>query len=230
MTGVRSSADDGSFSVIVPTDTAMHELGICVAGFLRSGDVVLLSGPLGAGKTTFAQGVGTGLHVDGPVVSPTFTIARELKGRFSTGDPARLVHVDAYRIGGVDAVDALADADPAQAQARLSALHDRLLDELESLGLDEELDSPSEGTVVLMEWGEQMAGVLADSRLELAIARPVPRSSSDALTADGERIVKFTAIGRRWTAAIAALKAVCKAIPSVKNARADAVAERSAAD
>lgn len=203
------------FSLSVPTDEAMRALGACIARFFASGDVVLLSGPLGAGKTTFAQGVGAGLHLDGPVVSPTFTIARELHGHFVSGAPVRLVHVDAYRIGGVDAVDALA-ASPEEARVRLAALHNRLLDELESLGLDEELDNPSEGTVVLMEWGEQMAGVLADSRLELSIKRPISGLSDDAcLTADGARIVTVTPVGSRWGSAVAAVKTACAAIPSV---------------
>lgn len=62
--------------------------------------MLLLSGPLGAGKTTFAQGFGVGLGIGEPIVSPTFTIARELEGRFADGSPAHLVHVDAYRLGG----------------------------------------------------------------------------------------------------------------------------------
>jgi tRNA threonylcarbamoyladenosine biosynthesis protein TsaE len=59
---------------------------------LRAGDVVVLSGELGTGKTALAQGVGRGLEVDGPVVSPTFTLVREYQGR------VRLCHVDVYRL------------------------------------------------------------------------------------------------------------------------------------
>ena len=59
---------------------------------LRVGDVVVLSGELGTGKTALAQGVGRGLGVDGPVVSPTFTLIREYEGRI------RLCHVDIYRL------------------------------------------------------------------------------------------------------------------------------------
>lgn len=59
---------------------------------LVPGDVVVLSGELGAGKTALAQGVGRGLEVDGPVVSPTFTLVREYKGRHP------LCHVDLYRL------------------------------------------------------------------------------------------------------------------------------------
>ena len=78
----------------------MQELGRRVAGMVHGGDVLLLSGPLGAGKTTFAQGFGAGLDITEPIVSPTFTIARELDGHFADGTPAHLVHVDAYRLGG----------------------------------------------------------------------------------------------------------------------------------
>ena len=64
------------------------------------GEIVGIVGQNGAGKTTFAQGFGRGLGIDGPIVSPTFTIARELDGRFADGSPAHLIHVDAYRLGG----------------------------------------------------------------------------------------------------------------------------------
>ncbi len=174
-------SDGASFSVGAPTTEAMHALGAAVASVLHGGDVVVLSGPLGAGKTTFAQGVGTGLAVDGPVVSPTFTIARELRGRFGDGAPATLVHVDAYRLPGSD--------DRPQVAAT------RLMDELESLGLDEELEDPGPGTVVLIEWGSAMAAELADNRLEIGIERPAAPSRGDVLTSDGARIVTFRGVG-----------------------------------
>ena len=87
-------------TIAAPTSEAMQELGRRVAGMVHGGDVLLLSGPLGAGKTTFAQGFGAGLDITEPIVSPTFTIARELDGHFADGTPAHLVHVDAYRLGG----------------------------------------------------------------------------------------------------------------------------------
>ncbi|WP_436492340.1 tRNA (adenosine(37)-N6)-threonylcarbamoyltransferase complex ATPase subunit type 1 TsaE [Actinokineospora sp. HUAS TT18] len=64
---------------------------------LRAGDLVLLAGPLGAGKTVVAKGIAAGLGVQGRVSSPTFIIAREHKAG-DRGIP--LVHVDAYRLGG----------------------------------------------------------------------------------------------------------------------------------
>ena len=74
-----------------------------LAGLLRAGDLLLLSGPLGAGKTALAQGIGAGLAVQGAVTSPTFVIARVHKG------PLPMVHADAYRLG--DAVDPRAEID-----------------------------------------------------------------------------------------------------------------------
>jgi tRNA threonylcarbamoyladenosine biosynthesis protein TsaE len=76
--------------------------GMALAGLLRAGDLVVLVGPLGAGKTVLAQGIGAGLHVTGPVVSPTFVIARVHKG-----GRVPMVHADAYRLGSVDEVDDL---------------------------------------------------------------------------------------------------------------------------
>jgi tRNA threonylcarbamoyladenosine biosynthesis protein TsaE len=83
---------------------AMRRLGSALGLLLRAGDLVLVSGPLGAGKTTLAQGVGAALDVRGPVTSPTFVIAREHPSR--RGGPP-LVHVDAYRLAGAAEVDDL---------------------------------------------------------------------------------------------------------------------------
>ncbi|WP_068928357.1 tRNA (adenosine(37)-N6)-threonylcarbamoyltransferase complex ATPase subunit type 1 TsaE [Planobispora rosea] len=88
----------------VATAEEMRELGAELAGLLRPGDLVVLSGPLGAGKTTLAQGIGEGLKVRGPITSPTFVIARVHP---SLADGPALVHVDAYRLGGDLEVDDL---------------------------------------------------------------------------------------------------------------------------
>lgn len=93
-------------TVTVSDAAAMQELGRGLAALLRPGDLVLLSGELGAGKTTLARGLGAGLGVRGAVTSPTFVIARVHPSL--TGGPA-LVHVDAYRLGG--GLDQMEDLD-----------------------------------------------------------------------------------------------------------------------
>lgn len=80
----------------VPTAEAMQELGRRLAALLRPGDVIVATGDLGAGKTTLTQGIGEGLDVEGPVISPTFVISRVHPSR---GEGPALVHVDAYRLG-----------------------------------------------------------------------------------------------------------------------------------
>lgn len=94
----------------------MRACGSSIAKIMHSGDVIVLSGPLGAGKTTFSQGIGMGLDVEGAVVSPTFTIARELDGHYSDGSPAHLIHVDAYRLPGSDNDRSLQSQDPYNAK------------------------------------------------------------------------------------------------------------------
>ncbi|HEV2256229.1 MAG TPA: tRNA (adenosine(37)-N6)-threonylcarbamoyltransferase complex ATPase subunit type 1 TsaE [Streptosporangiaceae bacterium] len=92
----------------------MRDLGRELAGRLRAGDLVILTGPLGAGKTTLVQGIGEGLGVRGPVTSPTFVIARVHP--VLAGPGPSLVHADAYRLGSVAEVDDLdLDADVASA-------------------------------------------------------------------------------------------------------------------
>jgi tRNA threonylcarbamoyladenosine biosynthesis protein TsaE len=91
--------------VRVPTAARMRGLGQQLAALLRPGDLVVLTGPLGAGKTTLVQGIGEGLGVRGPVTSPTFVIARVHPPAAGTG-PA-LVHADAYRLGSRAEVDDL---------------------------------------------------------------------------------------------------------------------------
>lgn len=112
-----------------------------LAGSLRAGDLVVLSGPLGAGKTALTQGIGEGLGVAGRVTSPTFVIARVHRG------PLPLVHVDAYRlrVSGSDSGDF----------------------DLDDLEIDEELDR----AVVVVEWGEGVVERLADSHLDVRIER-----------------------------------------------------------
>jgi tRNA threonylcarbamoyladenosine biosynthesis protein TsaE len=120
-----------------------HDFGVRLADILRAGDLVLLSGPLGAGKTVLAQGIGAGLGVVGAITSPTFVIARVHRaGR--AGRPA-MVHVDAYRLGAV--------RDPRA--------------EVDDLDLDESIDD----AVTVVEWGEGVVEQLADAHLTVRIDR-----------------------------------------------------------
>jgi len=77
--------------ITVPSAEDMHQLGVNLSAHLRAGDLVLVNGPLGAGKTVLAQGVGAGLGVTG-ITSPTFVISRVHKAAVS------FIHVDAYRL------------------------------------------------------------------------------------------------------------------------------------
>jgi len=95
--------------IAVPTAERMRALGARLAAVLRPGDLIVLSGPLGAGKTVLAQGIAAGLGVRETVTSPTFVLARVY-----TDGRIPLVHVDAYRLGGaaeIDDLDLDADAD-----------------------------------------------------------------------------------------------------------------------
>jgi len=155
----------GSATWAVPGADDMAALGERLALLLRAGDLVLLTGPLGAGKTTLAAGIGRGLGVRGRVTSPTFVIAREHPS-LAGGPP--LVHVDAYRLGGVDEVE----------------------------GLD--LEASLEEAVTLVEWGTGLVEGLADDRLEVVISRPEGAAGADRLDGDAPREVVVTGVGNRW--------------------------------
>jgi tRNA threonylcarbamoyladenosine biosynthesis protein TsaE len=116
-----------------------------LAGLLRAGDLVVLTGPLGAGKTALAQGIGAGLKVTGAVTSPTFVIARVHRPDAGRGGRLPLVHVDAYRLGTV--------ADP---RAEVDAL---------------DLDASVDESVTVVEWGEGMVEQLSDGYLQVRIDR-----------------------------------------------------------
>src|SRR4051812_37608936 len=101
----HNPAESAGVQITVTSPEQMRELGRRLAKLLRAGDLVMLTGELGAGKTTLTRGLGEGLDVRGAVTSPTFVIARVHP---SLGDGPPLVHVDAYRLsGGLDAMEDL---------------------------------------------------------------------------------------------------------------------------
>jgi tRNA threonylcarbamoyladenosine biosynthesis protein TsaE len=98
-----------STAVSLPTVADTKSFGARLGALVRAGDLVILSGPLGSGKTALVQGIGAGMGVQGRIASPTFVIARVHP---SLGSGPALVHVDAYRIGSLDELDDLdLDAD-----------------------------------------------------------------------------------------------------------------------
>jgi tRNA threonylcarbamoyladenosine biosynthesis protein TsaE len=161
----------------------MRELGRRLASVLTAGDLVILSGGLGAGKTTLTQGIGDGLGVRGPITSPTFVIARVhpplgASAAAGNGAPRRgpaLVHADAYRLGSVLELD------------------------------DLDLDTDTASSVTVVEWGEGLAEGLSADRLEIAIT-PTAGADGDAdeawddegAAADRPRTVRISAVGERW--------------------------------
>lgn len=159
--------------VRLPDADATRAWGRALAPLLRAGDLLVLTGDLGAGKTTLTQGLGAGLGVRGQVASPTFVIAREhpaLPRPDGTRGPA-LVHVDAYRLGS--------------------------LDEVEALDLEASLDE----AVTVVEWGEGWVEGLTDDRLELRLSRPHGGLAADADVQDaaaGERTLTVQGVGARW--------------------------------
>ena len=120
----------------LPTPDQTHAWGARLGALLRAGDLVVLTGGLGAGKTCLTQGIAEGLGVRGPITSPTFVIARVHPSLVGGPD---LVHVDAYRLGG--------------------------LAELDDLDLDASLDD----AVTVVEWGRGVAEQLSDDYLEVTL-------------------------------------------------------------
>ena len=147
----------------IATDGEMRDLGRRLAKILRAGDLVILAGPLGAGKTTLVQGIGEGLGVRGPVTSPTFVIAR-VHPVLSGAGPA-LVHADAYRLGSISEVDDLdLDADATAAVTVVewgTGLAEGLAEDRLEISIQPDLTSDVR-TVQLNGYGVRWNGLLAD--------------------------------------------------------------------
>ncbi|WP_270239117.1 tRNA (adenosine(37)-N6)-threonylcarbamoyltransferase complex ATPase subunit type 1 TsaE [Rothia kristinae] len=160
--------------VALPDLAATRSLARVLAAELRAGDLVVLTGELGAGKTTFTRALGQALGVRGSVISPTFVLAR-----IHPNDPdgprpggPDLVHVDAYRLGSVEEVD------------------------------DLDLEATQDRAVTVVEWGRGLVEHLAESRLELTLERATgeaaPMVEGDEDVEDPRR-ARLEAFGPRWT-------------------------------
>lgn len=127
----------------VSTAEQTHALGAALAELLRAGDLLVLTGELGAGKTTFTQGLGEGLGVREGIISPTFVLVRihpNLPDGPRPGGPD-LVHVDAYRLGSASEID------------------------------DIDLENTLDSSVTVVEWGRNRVEHLSESRLEVELHR-----------------------------------------------------------
>lgn len=174
-------------TVVVDGPEQTQALAERLGTLLRAGDLLVLTGELGAGKTTFTQGLGRGLGVRPGIISPTFVLVRRhpnLPDGPRPGGPD-LVHVDAYRLAGAAEVD------------------------------DIDLEDTADTAVTVVEWGSGKVEHLSDSRLEIVLERAVGTGSlgpeelaaapvefddaSDEEPEDAEpRRITLTGVGPRW--------------------------------
>lgn len=156
-------------------------LGAALGGVLGAGDLVVLTGELGAGKTTFTQGLGEGLGVRPGIISPTFVLVRIHPNLIHGPRPGGpdLVHVDAYRLSGHGEIS------------------------------DLDLENWADTAVTVVEWGRDLVEDLSDSRLDIELRRPsappagaaadgAPTLDFDTEDDDEPRLVVIRAFGPRW--------------------------------
>ncbi|WP_104136611.1 tRNA (adenosine(37)-N6)-threonylcarbamoyltransferase complex ATPase subunit type 1 TsaE [Arthrobacter sp. ZGTC131] len=171
----------------VSTAEQTHALGASLAELLRAGDLLVLTGELGAGKTTFTQGLGEGLGVREGIISPTFVLVRihpNLADGPHPGGPD-LVHVDAYRLGSASEID------------------------------DIDLENTLDSSVTVVEWGRDRVEHLSESRLEVELHRSIGGAAAthvagsaatgaagvldfDADDDDEPRTITIRGFGPRW--------------------------------
>ena len=157
--------------VDAPDTDAMEAFGRSLAARLRAGDLVLLTGPLGAGKTTLTRGIGAGLGVRGPVQSPTFVLART-HPNLAGGPP--LVHVDAYRLGSA-----------------------ALLDDLD-LDFDRSVVVVEWGAGLLDDVGDSWLEVVIERPEGAPVDGPTDAADAELLGAEEPRVLEVRGYGPRW--------------------------------
>lgn len=183
------------------TAADMRALGRRLASVLRAGDVVILSGPLGAGKTTLTQGIGEGLGVRGPVTSPTFVIARVHPPLAAARSSDSGLSSSGFAASGPAGGPASGPASGAAGRVtgpRPALVHAdayRLGSAIEMDDLD--LDADTGSSVTVVEWGEGLAEGLAEDRLEITIA-PGPAGDLTPGEGDAPRLVHVHGVGARW--------------------------------
>jgi tRNA threonylcarbamoyladenosine biosynthesis protein TsaE len=142
---VPDSVPNWELTLSVSTADQTHALAAALAAGLEAGDLLVLTGELGAGKTTFTQGLGEGLGVRSGIISPTFVLVRihpNLPDGPRPGGPD-LVHVDAYRLGSASEID------------------------------DIDLENTMDSAVTVVEWGRGRVEHLSESRLEIDLHRAI---------------------------------------------------------
>ena len=162
-------ADGPNWELTLSVSTAdqTHALGAALASELDAGDLLVLSGELGAGKTTFTQGLGEGLGVRAGVISPTFVLVRihpNLPNGPRPGGPD-LVHVDAYRLGSASEID------------------------------DIDLENTMDSAVTVVEWGRGRVEHLSESRLEVDLHRTIGLQTEPGSIAGGSGAPGSSALG-----------------------------------
>lgn len=172
----------GGATIELPTAADTRAFGrLRLAPVLEPGDLVIVGGPLGVGKTALVQGIGAGLEVDGPVLSPTFVISRVHRG-----GRLPLVHVDAYRLGSMAEIDDLdLDADLARSVTVVEW----------GEGLVEQL--AEEHLLITLRVAEAVA--------EAGSPPNRPCSDEAGIDRDEPRIATLTPLGPGWRARLAAI-------------------------
>jgi tRNA threonylcarbamoyladenosine biosynthesis protein TsaE len=135
------STERAALDLISHSPQQTRNVGLHLGQILHPGDVVLLFGQIGSGKTQLTQGIAGGLQIDGYVQSPTFTLVVEHSGTLENGNPVTLYHLDLYRIDAPG--------------------------EIETFGHEEYLDDPD--GIVVIEWPERLGAELPDEHLLITI-------------------------------------------------------------